>query len=56
MKHEVVFHIKGVFKMSIIVSLFIFVYLAAIVLASILSIVWVVSLFVPAWKTRTSGA
>ena len=32
--------------MSIIISLFIFTYLAAIVLASVLGIVWIVPLFV----------
>lgn len=42
--------------MSVIISLFIFVYLAAIVLASILSVVWVVSLFVSIKEKGFYGA
>lgn len=42
--------------MSLIISLFIFVYLAAIVLASILSIIWVVSLFVSVKEKGFYGA
>lgn len=36
--------LKGVSKMSLIIDLFVLVYLTAIVLASILSIVWILSL------------
>ena len=32
--------------MSVIISLFVLVYLAAIVLASILSVIWIVTLFI----------
>lgn len=42
--------------MSVIISLFIFVYLAAIVLASILSVVWLVSLFVSIKEKGFYGA
>ena len=42
--------------MSLIISLFIFVYLAAIVLASILTIIWIVSLFVSIKEKGFSGA
>ncbi len=41
--------------MSIIISLFIFAYLTAIVLASILGIIWIVSLFASVMRKVHTG-